>query len=74
MYQILFYFLRPGKDYEFADYPSPLHIEKHMEHCLLNHDFSSDNLVLANREVQNHQALINPVLAVREVQNHQVLV
>ena len=31
----------PGGDYEFEDYPSPLHIERHMSKCLLNHNFGS---------------------------------
>ena len=37
----LIYFSRPGGDYEFEDYPSPLHIERHMSRCLLNHNFGS---------------------------------
>ena len=32
---------RPGGDYEFEDYPSPLHIERRMSKCLLNHNFGS---------------------------------
>ena len=36
-----FPYLRPGGDYEFSDYPSPLHIERHFAKCLLNHDFGS---------------------------------
>ena len=34
-------FSRPGGDYEFEDYPSPLHTERHMSKCLLNHNFGS---------------------------------
>ena len=34
-------FSRPGGDYEFEDYPSPLHIQRHMSRCLLNHNFGS---------------------------------
>ena len=34
-------FSRPGGDYEFEDYPSPLHIQRHMARCLLNHNFGS---------------------------------
>ena len=34
-------FSRPGGDYEFEDYPSPFHIERHMSRCLLNHNFGS---------------------------------
>ena len=36
-------FSRPGGDYEFEDYPSPLHIERHMSKCLLNHNFGSSH-------------------------------
>ena len=34
-------FSRPGGNYEFDDYPSPLHIERHMSKCLFNHNFGS---------------------------------
>ena len=40
-FQSNFPYLRPGGDYEFSDYPSPLHVQRHMAKCQLNHDFGS---------------------------------
>ena len=42
-FQSNFPYLRPGGDYEFSDYPSPLHVQRHMAKCQLNHDFGSSS-------------------------------